>query len=110
MKFKIHRPECDQPKPPPTGTKSKSKKSAKPKANAPKNTYVGVHAVCPELVNLFDYMVDQNSTGSKGVTLRDVSAYTESIINELEQLLVVYSPETALAELEDSNEFDDLCC
>jgi hypothetical protein len=91
-------------------TKTKQQKTATPKKSALKATFMGVHGVSPELVNLFDYMVDQNSTGSKGVTLGHVAGCADNIIGGLEQLLDKYGPETALAEIEDIDEFEDLCC
>jgi hypothetical protein len=59
--------------------KSKPQNTSKPKMNALKNTFRGVHGVCPELVNLFNYMVDQKPKGSQEVTLRDVERYSDNI-------------------------------
>lgn len=62
---------------------TKAKTKAKTKKHALKNTFLGVHGVCPELVNLFDYMVDQSTHGSRDVTLRDVEGYVENMIDAI---------------------------
>lgn len=89
---------------------TKAQTKTKTKKHALKNTFLGVHGVCPELVNLFDYMVDQSTNGSRDVTLRDVEGYVENMVDAITQLIDIFDPDTALAEIEHLDEIDDLCC
>jgi hypothetical protein len=89
-------------------TKALSNKTAKPKKSALKNSFIAVHGVCPELVNLFDYMVDQSTHGTRDVTLRQVEHYAKNIQETLAELLDLFGPDTPLSEIEHMDEIDDL--
>ena len=69
---------------------------------------MGVHGVCPELVNLFDYMVEQIPGGSKGVTLERVQGYASNMQDTLEELIDLFGPTTKLCEIENSDEIEGL--
>jgi hypothetical protein len=80
-------------------TKSKNKVAKK---SSIKTTFQPVHDECPELVNLFDYMIDQNGNGSQGVRLSDVEQYVENMSE------TVFGPNAVLAQFEHLQELHDL--
>lgn len=85
-------------------TLKKSKKAA-----AKKQTFNLIHGVCPELVNLLDYIIECQGEATD-VTLAEVKDYAENITSAVQQLVEHFGEETTLDKLEWLDEDDcDLC-
>lgn len=74
-----------------------SKKPVK-KAAFKRPTFDLIFSSCPELVVLFDYMIE--NSGATEVTLNDVEDYIENMASTISQLINQFDEETTLDKLE----------